>query len=149
MTNGCSGFRGEAYWDLNILFNKHKNLFQAAYQYENYIWTHAGINKGWYEYRFPYKSPHIADDLNKAFLENNSILYDVGHSRGGFKDVGGIFWSDKIETWYKPLPNYHQIVGHTRIDEITTRTINNTTSITYIDVLENNKTSQQYYVLEI
>jgi len=135
--HGCSGFRPEAYFDLHEILRNNRHLFQLAFQYKNYLWTHAGISRGWYQYQFPYQSANIADDLNKAFEENMGCIFDVGYSRGGYKDVGGPLWADKRETWNKPIKEYHQIVGHTRINNITTREINKDTSITYIDCLEN------------
>lgn len=115
---GCSGYRPEAYFDLNELFNKKKDLFQVAFQIENVIWTHAGVHRGWYSYEFPFRSPKIADDLNGALLQNVKSLFDVGHRRGGFKPHGGPFWADKHETLTKPLRGYHQVIGHTPTDEI-------------------------------
>jgi len=145
--HGCSGFRSEAYYDLHELFKLNKNKFQLAFQVNNYIWTHAGIHRGWYSYSFPYTSVNIADDLNQAFEENNSSIFDVGHMRGGWKDSGGPLWADKKETWDKLLKGYHQIVGHTKVKEITHRKIDENTSITYIDCIEHG--NPEPYIIEI
>ena len=143
----CSGFRPEAYWDLNIFFNENKDKFQMAYQYENYIWSHAGIHIGWYMTEFPYTSTKIANDLNVAFNHNLKCLFDCGMRRGGNKKQGGPFWADKIETWTKPIKGYHQIVGHTATKDIVTHFPykRKDTSITYVDCVEYDK----YYILEI
>jgi len=143
----CQGFRPEAYWDLNIFFREHKDKFQLAYQEDNYIWTHAGIHEGWYKYEFPFNSPNIADDLNGAFEQNVECIFDCGLKRGGFKKQGGPLWADKIETWTKPLKGYHQIAGHTPVDNIVTYFPFNKrddTSVTYVDCVKHNK----YYILE-
>jgi len=58
--------------------------------------------------------------------------------RGGFTNVGGPFWVDKSLLSPKPLEHYHQIVGHNRIDAIKTINIEDNTSITYCDCLDNN-----------
>jgi len=145
--HGCSGFRPEAYYDLHEVFRTNRKLFQLAYQHENYLWTHAGIHKGWYEYEFPYKAKNIAQDLNQAFEEGVSSIFDVGMHRGGFKRVGGPLWACRKETWKKPLEGYHQIVGHTRNDKLLTNKINENTSITYIDFLEDDNINP--YILEI
>jgi hypothetical protein len=146
--HGCSGFRREAYFDLHEQFRKHRKLFQMGFQIENHLWTHAGVHSGWYYHRFPYNTNKIADDLNLAFEEGNATIFDVGRMRGGFKDVGGPLWADKNEIWKKALRGYHQIVGHTRTNKIIHNKINKNTSITYIDVLENNAMVEPY-VLEI
>ncbi len=41
----CSGYRPEARWDLQILFESNKDLFQMAYHEGDYLWTHAGLLK--------------------------------------------------------------------------------------------------------
>lgn len=142
---GCSGFRPESMYDLNKIFTDNDNLFQMSFQINNYLWNHAGIHKGWYEYRFKKaldKKPtiyencnSISEQLNKAFEVKESCLFDVGHIRGGYMDVGGPFWSDKTESYTKPLEGYHQIVGHTKVKDILTNKIDDDTSITYTDCL--------------
>ena len=154
-THGCSGFRSEMYWDLNEFFRTHKDLFQIAFQHKNYLWTHAGIHRGWYEYRFPYNSNiDVAKELNKAFLMNEKSLFDVGYSRGGFRDVGGPFWCDyRHELQHKPLKGYNQIIGHTRqLNGIAYKEFKNHTSVTCIDVLEdrnNLPNNGLYHILDL
>jgi len=156
----CSGFRPEMLWDFQDIFRKNKNLFQVAYQIDNYLWTHAGISEEWYKYSAKrqismcdLENETIADQLNGLYQYNKQSLFDVGSSRGGIMDVGGILWADKNETSKDPLPDYHQIVGHTNIENIETIKKDDSTSITYIDCLihkENNKGDSIYfYELEI
>jgi predicted MPP superfamily phosphohydrolase len=111
---GCSGYRAEISSDLYTIFNENRDLFQVAYQYDNYIWTHAGIHQGWFEFSFKGDiDENIADQLNKEDWYKNQSLFDVGHIRGGYKNVGGPFWCDKTELRSAPLKGYNQIVGHT------------------------------------
>ena len=67
---GCSGFRAAMYHDLHDLFYDNKHLFQIAFQIGNYIWTHAGISKGWYNF-----NKRVIDEYWKIFepKENESI----------------------------------------------------------------------------
>lgn len=116
--HGCSGYRPEAFWDLNDYFKHHQDKFQAAFQLENIIWTHAGIHRGWYDVEFPFHSDKVADDINGAFKQKVQSLFHVGHRRGGFQNQGGPFWADKVETSHKPLNGYHQVIGHTPVDII-------------------------------
>jgi len=139
-SHGCSGFRAEAYWDLHEIFNKERELFQAAYQHKNYLWTHAGMSNTWYVREYPYTPlpDKIAESLNEAFLHNEKRLFDVGYLRGGYAhEVGGIFWADRRETQPDMVPGLHQIVGHTKIEKIRTFYLDNVresdTSITYCD----------------
>jgi predicted MPP superfamily phosphohydrolase len=155
----CSGFRPEAKYDLHDIFKKNDIYFQAAFQIDNYLWTHAGVHTGWYEYRFKkwlkefYSSQetfhlNLADQLNEAFEMNADCLFDVGRYRGGFRDVGGPFWMDRFEGYKNPLKGYHQIAGHTRSPQIKTYNIDDSTSITFVDVLEDATEGPYFYELE-
>ena len=144
----CSGYRPDMHQDLYDLYDSEKHLFKLAYQQYNYLWTHAGIHKGWWEYDFPYSNTNIhdiANILNDAFKHEEPSIFQVGHKRGGFKDVGGPLWADKSMTYKKPLEGLHQIVGHSR-SKIETIKINDSTSITFTDCLDEEK---EFYVLDL
>lgn len=140
---GCSGYRPEMLEEFYDVFSKNKELFVFSFQIDKYLWTHAGIHRGWYKYRFlPYikennlKELSISEQLNLAFEERFATLFDVGHRRGGHYDVGGPLWCDRSELYKKSLEGYHQIVGHSRVEDIATSYSHNDTSVTFIDVLE-------------
>ena len=146
-TYGCSGFRAGLYHDLHDLFYDNRNLFQIAFQIGNHIWTHAGISKGWYkfneqiieQYHETFKQEgselNLADILNIIlWTKDNERLHQVSDYRGGVYQYGGITWADRKETINGHLPGYHQVVGHTPIDQITMFGDENG-SIRYIDVL--------------
>jgi len=145
----CSGFRPEMHWDLFPLFQEHQHLFQLAYQEGSYLWTHAGLSKGWWNNNF--KSlfeglSNVARELNESFLHMEPSLFHVSKLRGGSQTYGGPLWADKLETWNKSLPGLHQIVGHTAIERIMSRSINESTSITFCDCLDH---IDDYHVVEI
>jgi hypothetical protein len=147
----CSGFRPEISFDLQQIFEEDRKLFQASYQVDNYLFTHAGVHKGFYKFEV---EPHIeeddinlADTLNRMYEMNMKQLFNIGYLRGGPHSVGGIFWADKVRTSEKPLKGYHQVIGHTRIDKITTINKDETTSITYCDCLGSN--NPDFYKLTI
>lgn len=169
-TFGCSGFRSELYHDLHDLFNNNRDLFQVAFQIGNHIWTHAGISKGWYNFNKGFiehylemfkpdenrsidgleivKELNLADVLNIIlWTKDNHLLHQVSDYRGGVYQYGGITWADRRETMNGYLPGYHQIVGHTPIDQITMFGDENG-SIRYIDVLgrvENQEWQKEEY----
>lgn len=162
----CSGYRSTYAKPLSYIFNDNYRLFQLAFQEQKYLWTHAGVHKGWFIERMlplmteaikndketllnddnTYKLDNIAAELNYLFSKQHTILFDVCKLRGGPHNMGGPLWADKIHTHKKPLKNLHQIVGHTKIDEIITFDINKSTSITFVDCLE---TKQDFYKLTI
>jgi len=133
--HGCSGFRSESYSELKTLFNIKRHLFQVAFQVQKTIWTHAGITERWWKNKFSQYDTEIdiATSLNKAFLEYVSCLFDIGHYRGGFDPVSGIFWADKRETENDPLEGYTQIIGHTVLPEIVIYNHNDNTKVIYTD----------------
>lgn len=141
----CSGFRKAAADDLITLFRVHAYLFSVAYQYGTWLWTHAGISIPWYKRHKTVIEQYqgegtLADVLNRLMLANHPMLHEVGYRRGGFDEVGGITWADRKEmVIHGSLPGYHQVVGHTPIDEITTLWKDGRkgdTSITFCDCLK-------------
>jgi predicted phosphodiesterase len=150
---GCSGFRTTMQPELSALLRRNADLFQVAYQKDKYLFTHAGVTNSWYGeiLRSPKlleiceEGENLADQLN--LLERSTFrgtLYDVGMERGGY-GYGGPLWADMKETFTDMLHGYHQIVGHTNVEEI--RTVSYTgRSITYADVLT---TKDQFHELDI
>ena len=149
----CSGFRRTMQPELTALLRRNADLFQIAYQKDNYIFTHAGVTNNWYDeiQRSPKiqeicsKGENIAKQLN--FLERSTFrghLYDAGIERGGY-GYGGPLWADIKETFTDMLHDYHQVVGHTNVPEI--RTVSYTgRSTTYTDVLTS---KEQFYEIDI
>ncbi len=150
----CSGYRAEVHYELYQILNTNFELFQMAFQIENYLFTHAGVHKGWYKDRFvkqfvelekkmeifelDYPNETLADKLNFAFIHRMKEMFDVGHRRGGRCKVGGPLWLDK-QLANKPLEGYHQVTGHSSCKDIHTLTPykgDSNTSITFIDVLD-------------
>ena len=154
-TWGCSGYRPQIREKLHHIFKENRKLFQVAFQIKNYIWTHAGIHKGWYKDRFS-KIVHkenttLAEQLNELLYRNADCLTDVGYARGGGYTIGSPLWLDKINL-HKPLEGYHQITGHSKVKYIRTDKSHQLpgtpkdTSVTFVDCLD--KTTD-FYELEI
>lgn len=158
----CSGFRPDAQPDLTIIFNENKNLFQAAFGYKNYLWTHAGISNKWFNEHYHPEGAlskwrgfgylegidaYVAGMLNGCFgSHDRDILCEVSYARGGASQYGGIFWADIKETRNDYLDNFEQICGHTPVDRNTTIRSGDS-SITYIDSLGSE--AGDFYELEI
>jgi hypothetical protein len=152
---GCSGYRAEIQPILTSIFHENHECFQAAYQIDNFLFTHAGVTNGWYEYcrgvideyAEKFETATLADTLNVIFRsKDTNILHFVSKHRGGYYTFGGITWADKRETMNDPLVGYHQIVGHTRVSKIDTFVKNESTKITYIDVLS---TIEDFYTYPV
>lgn len=145
------GFRPDIASQLNWIFKDNQDLFQVAFQIDNYLWTHAGISIKWYNWvKDVITDPKYKEDTLAGILNNISMsadapcLYHIGRKRtkwGAGIGYGGITWADIDETREGIIPGFHQIVGHTPIDEIVTynKIMGKTytdRSITYIDVLQ-------------
>lgn len=124
--NSHSGYNFPAAENFKLAFNE--GYFRVAWQYKNWLFTHAGICKGWFtrniEYigyvhkmiQDQYKKPQLADCLNAMYeTKYRGILAQCGKTRGGTAPNGGPLWADKIELWTKPVKGYNQVVGHTRV----------------------------------
>lgn len=149
----CSGFREDFQNDLTALFVDNKALFQVAYQVKNYLFTHAGVSRKWYNEYLDFfkkdKNKSVGDVLNGMYLEHKAYnaLFQTGLLRGGEALCGGIVWADKRETQADFLFGFHQIVGHSPVPEIEHIEWDGLeTSITYIDVL---RWSDKFYEIEI
>jgi len=132
----CSRFRESIAMELNDLYSFNKDLFQNAWQYKNVVATHAGIQHNWFINEFKGDiTLNVADQLNNPKDENQlNALYQVGKIRGGWKDVGGIFWADKSEL-NKSLKGVIQVVGHNRVKDISYYINKNYGEIYFIDCL--------------
>lgn len=146
----CSGYRPDMHVDLYELFQENKDLFQLAYQYKNYLWTHAGVHQGWWDCDYPFAKEDLSDiavQLNRSFDCRLKEIFQVGWYRGGIYDVGGPLWVDRRKSIRKPLRGLHQIVGHSRVDKIQTFDVDDNTSITFCDCLQSN--NPEFYELNI
>ena len=138
-----TGFRPTMQPYLTQLFDSNRHLFTLAYQYQHYIFTHAGITNSWYKEflrlptldRLREKNDTISDLINK--VEQTSLrylLYAASIYRGGYGS-GSFLWADQRETSVDMLQGFHQVVGHSKVDQVVTITLPGR-SITYIDVPE-------------
>lgn len=136
-----SGFNKDLQPELTKLFEE--QVFQVAYQFGNWLFTHAGISNGYFNFLntvipdFGFDTVDIAERLNLANTKHNQqkYLHIVGKFRGGNYEMGGITWADKTETEHDYLDGIHQVVGHTKVNDILTLRRNSRSSITYVDVL--------------
>ena len=63
----CSGFRGDLCISLNPLLNEIHSYLQMAYEYDNYLFTHAGVQKKWYN-----KYKHLIEPIEADRSEEHT-----------------------------------------------------------------------------
>ncbi len=153
----CKGYNPNANESLYRLFNDNRDLFKLAHEEQiddkKYLWTHAGISNNYMTWlkgitRFDLDEfSDVADAINSIGLNTGEqpSIFACGYSRGGSYKHGGPLWADKRETSLDMLKGYHQIVGHTPVQDIITIE-GNDNSITYIDVLHN---KTQLYIMDV
>lgn len=154
-----TGYRPHALQGLKILFGDNKHLFKMAYQYKNYLFTHAGVSNKWYEFHkqefLDFNNKYLGgvfrlSDTFNAMYETNQrdVLFEISNARTKNKiegRYGGILWADISETREDYLDGYHQIVGHTFVNQITKLNYKDS-SITYTDCLGS---KEEFLTLEI
>lgn len=143
----CSGFRAGAQSPLSSLFAKHESLFQVAYQQGAYLFTHAGVTNRWLARLLAktenetlsitpnYDLAGLLNDVHHQSMQFRNLLFEVGPKRGGYDPFSGPVWADRSETKIDYLIGFHQIVGHTPVDDFMTFR-GESGSITYTDVLQ-------------
>lgn len=136
----CSGYRDSYAKELNLIFQNNEDLFleffviqgKNKYGGNNYVFSHAGFSRSLCEIyeisfnKYPDTPCHIGD---------RSGLYNIGKSRGGLHEHGGIFWADKSELESDYLPAIHQVVGHSKVKDFV-RYGDHKSSIAFVDCLD-------------
>jgi len=119
----CSGYRYTLEAEVRAIYKKHSQLFRVAHQWENYLWTHAGIQQEYYRKNILPKvidsDENLAATLQRLFSEKYAPLFEVGYERGGMRnEIGGPFWIDRHALVKNPLQGFDQVVGHTPVKKI-------------------------------
>lgn len=126
----CTGFRNSYSEAVYHLLNDNRKLFRSAKQIDNFLFTHAGVNKVWWDTevlpcRHTLKIQHlpVADQIHIIEQTHFSyVLNDISYfrSRTSIKSHGGIYWADRRE-WQSEdhmLPGITQIVGHSTVKKV-------------------------------
>lgn len=121
------------YERIRKIFSENKDLFQLADEAyindKHFIFSHAGIHKGYVEYAFSEEKDsinesNVVDYFNNAYFTEepkviNSLgMYDRHRGYGGYNDnEGSIVWAD-IHSWLgREFDGYaYYIVGHTQLE---------------------------------
>jgi hypothetical protein len=152
----CTGYRYDIAEPINQKLTENFNLFQMAFLFRNYLWTHAGFHQEYYNKRIlpviSTSDKDISKTLERLFNGMYDPLFEVGYERGGWnrKAIGGPFWIDSSRLLEKPLKGFHQIVGHTPVKTIEHHLSyenDPNTSVTLCDCIERGDGS--FYKLEI
>ena len=101
--------------DIHELYMKHIDKFNLVWEYDKWLFSHAGVHQEWMEL-----CQFTIDDLKdfKTFREENfPSLACLSFYRGGWNTVGSCVWADLRESIkHELLPEFHHIVGHTQLE---------------------------------
>ena len=86
---------------MHTLFQDNKNLFTIAYQVENTLFTHAGVDSDWYKNCVENREGNVATQLNNLFQTNPELFKIVSRSRGGWYPFGQIMMIYIFPIYYK------------------------------------------------
>jgi len=95
-------------------------LLNVVYQYQDYIISHAGITKNWFN-NYELDIDNIAYSVNELFkYKPNSFSFQMGRnfSNTGDDITQGPLWVRPRSLYSNMLDNYKFIVGHTSVEKI-------------------------------
>ena len=102
------------------LYDENEDLFKVAHLEGNYLFTHAGITRGWLtEHNLQNKTvEELVDYLN----EDYDNAWHIGFSRGGYFEYGSPLWACLLGDWIRrncsnPFDGITQIFSHTRLEK--------------------------------
>lgn len=101
----------ERKYDIATIFSDNKSLFKIAYEYDKYLFTHAGVILDWFN-RFCIDQPLNSDTLN-SLIDKSPVLMQISYERGGYSRDGSCIWADLSEHMYNKSIGYYQIFSHT------------------------------------
>lgn len=93
---------------ISQIFQNNRHLFQLAYEYDKYLFTHAGVLEKWWGSQ----DPITAENINQL-IEKPLKLNQIPRERGGKALYGSCIWADVYEHYFQHPINYYQIFGHT------------------------------------
>lgn len=118
------GYKSELSFLIEEYLIKHINsdLLQMAYQFDNFLFTHAGVTKTWFSNLQPFINETISDTINcyfKSFdLKNFKFKLGVNKSKDGNDITQSPIWVRLSSLHEDGVDNFIQIVGHTSKPEI-------------------------------
>ena len=113
-------------YHIEEMFRSHRSLFQLAHEElisdKRYLFTHAGLQKGWYDNNKKIIGELTVENLNKLLDVPHGIrsLCEASWLRGGTDKFGSIVWNDLRDMHSRinqDIPWEYQIFGHTMLDD--------------------------------
>lgn len=120
-----------------------EKLFQMCFQFEHYLFSHAGITKTWLKNFGLQNDENLVENINNLLYENPQV-FEFRQLKDSKSNGNNIYQSP---IWVRPeslkkdeLENVVHVIGHSKKPHITFQD-----NIIFIDVL---KTTQEYLCIE-
>ena len=115
----CSGYRSSYSATITELLDLNKDCLKIAYQYENILFTHAGLTKTFFnklksemsdKVNFKQsKNNNYANILNNCYKANPNVFWKISWLRGGYDESGSCLWADLREFLHLNEDNSYSI----------------------------------------
>lgn len=101
---------------IHQIFNEDKEFFQIAKQFDDTLFTHAGVSSAWLK-RHELTLPKTDADvfLNEIYNTTPDIFWEMSWDRGGWYSTGSPIWHDVRESDCDDT--LFQVFGHTQLRE--------------------------------
>lgn len=110
----CSRMNAWRRLEMHDIFMNNIDKFQLVYNYEKYLFSHAGVYQEWLDLND--LSLEDLFDFKEFFKNHWEVLQDVSYIRGGWTKVGSCVWADIRECLdNNPVSDFIHIVGHTQL----------------------------------
>lgn len=98
----CSGYDFKTQQEIGPLKDSMTELLTNYFWANGYLISHAGVSQSLLR--------HLDKSLEEYLKDGD--FDQIGWSRGGLDEVGGLYWCD-WRSEFEPIPGVKQIVGHT------------------------------------
>lgn len=132
-----NGFEYATYAQMSLVIDEliRNQTIQICFLYDKYLISHAGLTNTWCNNR-GILLDDLVNDINMLLVRNYSPFGFSGGNPEGDSITQGPLWVRPKSLRNDKLGNYHQIVGHTRHNEIN---IDRAYNLTFIDALGSGK----------
>jgi len=105
----CSGYQDKHAIIIREFYSEYKNFYNAAYIYDNWIFSHAGVSAKWM------KRCGINDvnEINRLFIDRPSFFRWVGPDGYGNNSDEGPLWIRPEALITNSVAGFNQAAGHT------------------------------------
>jgi hypothetical protein len=105
----CSGYQAEHAIDITGFYNRYKELYNAIYIYDNWIFSHGGVSAKWMQC-CGIKNVY---EINQLFRERPDFFRWVGPNGYGNNSNEGPLWIRPPALINNHVTGYNQTAGHT------------------------------------